>query len=636
MDGSPTYIHDLSLGERNPSLPCPEGTTLDIGRLPSGAGRMLAKRSDLDVFVRLGFTSEGFTVDSGSQTAGVWVFTLDPGALEDPRASFEGMLWEHLATSLRVVDPQDGPVRFIRTKTTVYRVPERVGRFVRCTGPRFTPWRTPPTGLLVVLTRSVVFIPGHVYHVDPPVPPPPITGQGTLTALREGDRGIYVGSWSPRQGVTALFARDGRGGQGQLPSDARWLVRDNDEGTPALLEHYDALVRRLVAAPEGEAVLLRLLDDGVVVPHGTSAHTLGVQPIVLLRPLTTCDGTASDAATFDSVVRMTGVVAPSTAAVDAEWPGFFDAPHTLIPFDEDFDRGAIEGAVQLYHSVRNDREVLADHPAEWLLGAVTHALTYSVTRGDPPQADTVKLAKAPDPVRLVRAWLEAARAVSSRDAAVVASALYMMVCLHNRDLDRLEGDAAMILMASALHLVNASAATLRLEDADVASQRRHEAWLRTNLGNLCIALGVSVPAASTEHFVKDPLAALADVDEKNHRVRALKCHAMIHATVVPSTSVSGGRVFALRPGFVVALDAPSVGALESAARQRAWLGDKKSVDMLDRWANKNGYLQQGLLGWKKRRVSDLAEHWHRVAAWLRASRTRPAETTARLIEAHTR
>jgi len=201
-----------------------------------------------------------------------------------------------------------------------------------------------------------------------------------------------------------------------------------------------------------------------------------------------------------------------------------------------------------------------------------------------------------------------------------------MTRLHDPRRDRLTPDEVLWLTMAVLSLPAA-----RLE-ADRTKEGRRGNLLRS----FSLHLGVTVPQVAIGPFGYDPGGALQDLDEGNKMLRALKCHAMIHATLVPSKAVAGGRAFALRPGFVVTLDDDAVSVLVAAAQKRLWLGNKNVIDVLDRQANASGYLKHALSRWQVHRVPGLAEHWHHAAAWLRASATRPAETTARLLEAHAR
>lgn len=357
-----THVHDLSTPHRQPACTLTEGATLDLGRLPTVENkRLFAERLTLPVHCRLHGTPRGVRVDCGSRTEGVWLFALSPDALEDPRAALEPVTFDDLTASVLAAKADGTLVRFIRCANVIVEVPAQLGTFTHLTGPRFDQPRPPLTSLPEVRTPAMLFARGHVYHLDPPVAPPPLTGGGIAAPPASRARALQT----PRERAPSEPA----------PREAQWIVRGEATGASELLDRAELFERWLRERATVGAFLLRRHADGTLTPYEV-------------------DATGS--------VRALSARATASTRADGRWPGWFTPPGSLAETAPD---APVTRAVTKYREQIAPTRPSLFSPPVLLLDLIHEEL------GEVP------------PSTLVMAWMQAARHASSPGAMTLASAL---------------------------------------------------------------------------------------------------------------------------------------------------------------------------------------------------------------------
>ncbi|MFO0610139.1 MAG: hypothetical protein U0324_43670 [Polyangiales bacterium] len=390
MHDAATHVIDLSVSPPRSRSLAP-GASLDIGRHPDDERHLLAVNATLPTVLRLVATNRGVALDVGSQTEGVWCFALAPGAPADPRPALRDVTFDHLRASLLAADAAGALTRFIRTDTALLRVPESLGRFTHHTGPRFDAPRPPLDALPALTTRATLFLRGHAFDVDPPVPPPPLTGADPAAR--------------PAARPESLRAALARGPRVAAPERLSWIVRDPASGAARLLDTPEAVRAWLDAAPPN-ALALRRAPDGSLDPHELAA----LDGARALRPL----------------------LATTAPAPDGAWPGWREAPASLaVPPCID----AIAEAIARWREFFTPGFVSAFSPASTLLDLVDDAL---------PEAT---------PAARVAAWVEAARLAPSPEAMTLASLLWTAACVMGSKHDALDAAQVALLVGATLHLL---------------------------------------------------------------------------------------------------------------------------------------------------------------------------------------
>lgn len=569
MTDGATHVHDVSTHHRQPACTLTEGATLDIGRLPSAPNtRLFAERLTLPVHCRLHGTSRGLRVDCGSRTEGVWLFTLAPDALEDPRAALEPVTFDDLTSSLLAAKADGSLVRFIRCAQVVIEVPARLGAFTHHTGPRFDEPRPPLDSLPEVRTPAMLFARGHVYHLDPPVAPPPLTGGGALVPEVSRARALQT----PKVNAPSEPA----------PRDAHWVVRGDATGVSELLDRAEQFERWLRARARAGAFLLRRRVDGTLAPYEVDVS---------------------------GGVRALTAHTPPPTRVDGRWPGWF-APRA--PLAETTPDAAVTRAIARYREHITPANSSMFSPTVSLLDLVREELG------------------AVSPSTLVTAWMQVARRASSRDAMTLASALWMMSCIAVSRLDELDATEVALLIVAALHLLGEP--KLPSLPRAIAPTAGFVSWSQAHLDALAASPSRRVSVDAALAFDRDPLAKLKELDGANHRLRAVTAHALIYATLVPSRALDDGRELHLRPGLALHLDASTISAIDKAIDERRYMESSKVAPFLKRWSHKRAWLADPLSAWKRHSFEGYELHAQRTAAWVRAAKEHSAEGLARIIE----
>ncbi len=590
MTDSVTYVHDLSTPHRQPSRTLTEGATLDLGRRPTDERtRLFAERLTLDIHCRLHGTAHGLRVDCGSRTEGLWLFTVAHDALEDPRAALEPVTFDDLTASILTTTADGALVRFIRCANVILEVPVRLGVFTHHTGPRFDQPRPLLEALPEVRTPAMLFVRGHAYHLDPPVAPPPITGNGGPLRRVPATRALQT----PRTNVAPEPA----------PRDAQWIVQGDATGAPEFHDRAETFERWLRERARADAFLLRRCADGTLTP---------------CEVVETIDADGRLTRTLRALIARAS--SPPQPA-DGRWPGWFISRASLPEAPPD---DAVARAVTRYREMFSGARDASTSPHASLLDLVRDELG------------------AIEPATLVWGWMQAARLASSTDAMTLASALWLMSCIALPRLDELDATEVALLVAAALHLLGeptmpalpgASRILPRTLGGSASTPAQTTVpWSRPHLDALTRADVHRLDDDAVRAFERDPLAMLKDLDGRNHRLRAVTAHALIYATLAPSRARDDGREFYLRPEVALRFDTMTVSAIERAIGERRYMESSKVTPFLKRWSHKRPWLSGVLAAWKRCSFDGYELHARRTAAWLRAAKEHCAEGLARVID----
>jgi hypothetical protein len=561
MMSSVTRIY-LRSGVTSISRSLHEGEVLLVGSNPPEDAGLRAEGAPLPTYLRLLGTSRGVEVQVGSRNTGAWLVVLD-AAMADLRPAFAAVDFDAMRACVTATTASGAKTCFIATRDHVLRVPEQVARVLHLTGGRFDEPAPGGRASVAVSTRALLFIPGHVLHIDPPLAPAAYTGDGAHAVVA----GRAVPIRLPRsRGEGLAHAIE------QAPG-AHWITRSealgSSERARSWLSH-EARADDLVVRSEGEAL------DPFEVIAAESGHALR---------------------------RLVAIPPPPLGGA---WPGWLDADPDAAELSRS-QRGAaraIEAWSQMYSVARREEAGAAGS----LLDLVDEELSNE------------------SPTARVEAWMRAAQTLGSRAAMDLAASVWLVRCLDGDALEALDARGVALLVAAALQFATIRALTLPgTVTTDDTTGRTKRTWLGEKLATL--AAGRSIPSMRAS----DPVAHLRAVDEHNKRVRMVSAHALIYATAMPSRATNDGREFALLPDLRVFVHGEALRALETMARERRYLDNQKVVDWLKARTHKKVWLEDALRAHAVA-ASGVARHWQLTAAWLRASRERPVEGLARVLD----